>query len=126
MKKFFIIIIICPLISFGQLADTCFTSDEIIDISEALDSLYYMDSLNNKIITEQDNLISDLETIIRLDSIELIYTNIKLKLLNENIDLYIEREKHLRPKWYDHKAIWFSTGILTTLFTGKMIVKVIN
>ena len=85
-----------------------------------------MDSLNNKIITEQDNLISDLETIIRLDSIELIYTNIKLKLLNENIDLYIEREKHLRPKWYDHKAIWFSTGILTTLFTGKMIVKVIN
>tara|TARA_R110000796_G_scaffold99965_2_gene208425 strand:- start:481 stop:861 length:381 start_codon:yes stop_codon:yes gene_type:complete len=126
MKKFFIIIIICPLISFGQLADTCFTSDEIIDISETLDSLYYMDSLNNKIITEQDNLISDLETIIRLDSIELIYTNIKLKLLNENIDLYIEREKHLRPKWYDHKAIWFSTGILTTLFTGKMIVKVIN
>jgi len=126
MKKFFIIIIICPLISFGQLADTCFTSDEIIDISETVDSLYYMDSLNNKIITEQDNLISDLETIIRLDSIELIYTNIKLKLLNENIDLYIEREKHLRPKWYDHKAIWFSTGILTTLFTGKMIVKVIN
>jgi len=126
MKNIFIILIICPLISIGQLADTCFTSDEIIDISETLDSLYYTDSLNNKIITEQDNLISELETIIRFDSIELIYTNTKLELLKENIDLYIEREKHLRPKWYDHKAIWFSTGILTTLFTGKMIVEVIN
>mgnify|MGYP001491518065 FL=1 len=126
MKNIFIILFICPLIYFGQMADTCFTSKEIIDISETLDSLYYMDSINNEIISQQETLISDLETVIRLDSIELIYTNTKVKLLNENIDLYIQREKYLKPKWYDHKVIWFATGILTTLFTGKMIVEVVQ
>jgi len=126
MKKIFIILFIWPLIYFGQLADTCFTSEEIIDISETLDSLYYMDSINNEIISQQETLISDLETVIRLDSIELIYTNTKVKLLNENIDLYIQREKYLKPKWYDHKVIWFGTGILTALFTGKMIVEVVQ
>ena len=95
MKNIFIILFICPLIYFGQMADTCFTSKEIIDISETLDSLYYMDSINNEIISQQETLISDLETVIRLDSIELIYTNTKVKLLNENIDLYIQREKYL-------------------------------
>lgn len=126
MKNIFIILLICPLICFGQMVDTCFTSKEIIDISETLDSLYYMDSINNEIISQQETLISDLETVIRLDSIELIYTNTKVKLLNENINLYIEREKYLKPKWYDHKIIWFGTGILTTLFTGKMIVEVVQ
>ena len=126
MTYIFIILFICPLIYFGQMAATCFTSKEIIDISETLDSLYYMDSINNEIISQQETLISDLETVIRLDSIELIYTNTKVKLLNENIDLYIQREKYLKPKWYDHKVIWFGTGILTALFTGKMIVEVVQ
>ena len=126
MKKIFIIIYLCPLMIFGQIADTCFTSDEIIDISETLDSLYYLDSINNEIISQQEILVSELETVIKLDSIELLYTNKKIDLLNENINLYIEREKYLKPKWYDHKAIWFGTGILTAILTGKMIVEVVQ
>ena len=110
----------------AQLVDTCFTSNEIIDISETIDSLYYLDSINNKIISKQETIISDLETVIRLDSIELIYMNTKVNLLNENIDLYIKREEYLKPKWYNNKVIWFSAGIATTLFTGKMIVEVVQ
>ena len=123
MKKFFIILFIWPMFIFGQMPDTCFTSEEIIDISETLDSLYYLDSVNNEIISQQETLISELETIIQLDSIQLLYTNKKVELLNDNINLYIKREKHLRPKWYDNKIIWFGSGILTTLLTGKMIVE---
>jgi hypothetical protein len=108
---------------FSQMPDTCFTENEIIDISETLDSLYYTDSLNNEIISQQETLISELETIIKLDSIQLLYTDRKIELLNENINLYIEREKYLKPKWYDNKVIWFGGGILTTLLTGKMIVQ---
>ena len=126
MKKFFIIILLCPLFIKGQMPDTCFTSDEIIDISETLDSLYYTDSLNNEIISQQETLISELETIIKLDSIQLLYTDRKIELLNENINLYIEREKYLKPKWYDNKVIWFGGGILTTLLTGKMIVQAVQ
>ena len=106
--------------------DTCFTENEIIEISETLDSLYYLDSINNKIISQQDALISELETITKLDSIQLLYTNKKIELLNNNIELYIQREKYLKPKWYDHKVIWFGSGILTAVLTGKMIVEVVQ
>ena len=126
MKKYFIIILLWPSFLFGQMPDTCFTEDEIIDISETLDSLYYLDSINNEIISQQETLISELETIVKLDSIELLYTDKKIHLLKENINLYIEREKYLKPKWYDHKAIWFGTGILTAILTGKMIVEVVQ
>ena len=126
MKKFFIILYLWPFMLFSQMPDTCFTSDEIIDISETLDSLYYLDSINNEIISQQEQLVSELETIIKLDSIQLLYTDRKIELLNENINLYIEREKYLKPKWYNHKIIWFSAGIATTLLTGKMIVEVVQ
>jgi hypothetical protein len=126
MKKYFIIILLWPLFLFGQMPDTCFTENEIIEISETLDSLYYLDSINTKIISQQDALISELETIGKLDSIELLYTNKKIELLNNNIELYIQREKYLKPKWYDHKVIWFGSGILTAVLTGKMIVEVVQ
>ena len=126
MKKYFIIILLWPLFLFGQMPDTCFTENEIIEISETLDSLYYLDSINNEIISKQDGLISELETITKLDSIQLLYTNKKIELLNNNIELYIQREKYLKPKWYDHKVIWFGSGILTAVLTGKMIVEVVQ
>jgi len=126
MKKYFIIILLWPLFLFGQMPDTCFTENEIIEISETLDSLYYLDSINNEIISQQETLISELETIANLDSIELLYTNKKIELLNNNIELYIQREKYLKQKWYDHKVIWFSSGILTAVLTGKMIVEVVQ
>ena len=126
MKKFFIILFIWPIVFFGQLADTCFTSEEILDISETLDSLYYLDSINNEIISQQETVIYDLETVIKLDSIEMLYTNKKIELLDNNIQLYIQREKYLKPKWYDHKIIWFASGIVTAVMTGKMIVEVVQ
>jgi len=126
MKHIFIIILLWPLISFGQMSDTCFTENEIIEISETLDSLYYLDSINTEIISQQETIIFELENIIKLDSVEIMYINYKSNLLNDNIKLYIDREKYLKPKWYDNKVIWFGSGILTTLLTGKLIVAVVK
>lgn len=126
MKYFFIIICLYPVLMFTQVADTCFTSNQIIRISNTLDSLYYLDSINNEIILDQEVLISDLEQIIELDSLENLYLEQKNNFLKDNINLYIEREKLLKPKWYDNKIIWFSSGILTTLLTGKLIVEVVQ
>ena len=126
MKKIFIILYLLPTLLFSQVVDTCFTSTEIVQISETIDSLYYLDSVNNKIILEQEVLIGDLEKVIKLDSLENLYLSHKNEFLNDNINLYIEREKLLRPKWYDSKIIWFSAGIFTTLLTGKLIVEVVQ
>ena len=126
MKKYFIIILLWPMFLQGQESDEYFTEDEIIAISETLDSLYYLDSINNEIISQQEKLISELETIAKLDSIELMYINKKNELLNNNIELYIQREKYLKPKWYDNKVIWFASGIITAVATGKMAVEVLK
>jgi hypothetical protein len=126
MKKL-LILLVFPFFSYTQTqVDTCFTPEEIQDISFVLDSLYELDSLNKIIIARQEKLVSDLKTVMTLDSLELAYRVKQIDLLNENIDLYIERERHLKPKWWEHKAIWFTAGILTTVFSAKLVDEVVK
>jgi len=124
--KIYILILLFPLFGYSQIPDTCFTPQEIHDISETLDSLFYISDINDKIIEEQDSLILYLERIILLDSVELQLQNIQIDLLNDNIDLYIQREKIISSKWYEHPAIWFIGGISTTILTGRLVVLLIN
>jgi len=130
----YLISLIALLISINvssQNSDTCFTEQEVLDISFTLDSLYYLDSVNTKIITEQKSIIKDQENLIQLDSLENDFKQKKITLLQDNITLYQQREiwfdlqlKKLQPKWYDHKALWFAGGIITTLLTGQLIVTI--
>ena len=117
-------IIICNS-SFAQV-DTCFTQKQIHDISETLDSLYYTDSINNQLILQQSSLIQDLDHLIKLDSLQLEYKQQQITLLKNNINLYVERQKRLQPKWYDSKLLWFSGGILTTTVTSIFIIQAIK
>jgi hypothetical protein len=89
-------IIICNF-SFAQV-DTCFTEKQIHQISETLDSLHYIDSVNNQLILQQSSLIEDLEHITKLDSLQLEYKQQQINLLKNNIDLYVERQKRLTTK----------------------------
>jgi hypothetical protein len=59
MKKF-IIILLFPIIGFSQKTtnpDTCFTQQELADISFVLDSLWAADDINNKLIESYDTVI---------------------------------------------------------------------
>ena len=128
----FLIFLLISINVSSQNSDTCFTEQEVLDISFTLDSLYYLDSVNVKIIEEQKSIIKDQEKLVQLDSLENEFKQKKIILLQDNITLYQQREqyfdlqlKKLQPKWYDHKAIWFAGGIITTLLTGQMIVTII-
>tara|TARA_R110001583_G_scaffold90220_6_gene232036 strand:- start:215 stop:595 length:381 start_codon:yes stop_codon:yes gene_type:complete len=117
-------IIICN-ISFAQV-DTCFTEKQIHQISETLDSLHYIDSVNNQIILQQSSLIEELEYVTKLDSLQLEYKQQQITLLKSNIDLYVDRQKKLQPKWHDNKLLWFSSGILTSAVTSIFIIRAIK
>lgn len=123
--KQLLVILLFPLISYSQV-DTCFTEEEIHSISETLDSLYYQDSLNLSIIEQQKSIITDLEYIIHLDSLQAEYREQQIVLLKDNINLYVEREKYLKPKWYKHPAVWFFSGIGTAVLTSKLIIEVVK
>ena len=77
-------------------------------------------------VKQQSLLIEDLEHIIKLDSLQSQYKHQQISLLKNNIDLYVERQKRLQPKWYDNKLLWFSTGILTSAVTSIFIIQAVK
>jgi hypothetical protein len=128
MKKF-IIILLFPIIGFSQKTtkpDTCFTQLELADISFVLDSLWAADDINNKLIESYDTVLNTQNTLIKLDSIQLQYKDTQIKLLQDNINLYVAREKLLQPKWYDKKGLWYGAGFLSALGTGILINQLIK
>ena len=133
MKTLLTILVLIPLMALSQKVskpkskpDTCFTQQEILDISFTLDSLYKVVDLQNQAIKHQDFLIVDLKQIIKLDSLHVNYQQVQIDALRKNIDIYIEREKLNQPKWYDNKIFYFTGGILTTMLTSKLIIDVIK
>jgi hypothetical protein len=112
--------------TYSQVPDTCFTAQEIQDISQTLDSLYYIDSINNAIIKTQTVLIAQLEQVILISDLQLQYKSTQISLLQDNINLYIEREKLSKPKWYSHPAVWFGVGVVTTIGIAAAIIGVAN
>jgi len=128
MKKF-IIILLFPIIGFSQKTttpDTCFTQQELADISFVLDSLWAVDDVNNKLIWTYDTLLITQNTLIKLDSIQLQYKDTQIKLLQDNVDLYVAREKLLQPKWYDKKGLWYGAGFLSALGAGILVNQLIK
>lgn len=126
MKLLLFILLISPVFAIAQVPDTCFTQQEIEDISYTLDSLYIADSINNNLIHRQEVLINYQTRLIKLDSVQLEYKSKQIELLNENINIYVEREKSFRPKWYDNKSIYFTGGIITAILTGKLITEIVK
>jgi hypothetical protein len=125
--KQLILILLFPIVGFGQtVVDTCFTTQQLHDISETIDDLYFKDSVNTELINQQTAVIDKQDELIKLDSMQLVYKQQQIDLLKSNIDLYVDQQKKLQPKWYNNKAIWFGAGILTTVLTGKLIVEVIQ
>ena len=121
MKRL-LLILLFPISCFAQeVEDTCFTEQEILDISFTLDSLYKVIDIGDNIILEQEFLIEKQSKLIELDSVQLSYKTQQIELLQKNVNLYVEREKRLQPKWYDNKTIWIGAGILTSLLLFQIV-----
>lgn len=126
MKR--LLVILCfPFFSYTQtIPDTCFTEQELQDISNTIDSLCAVDETNAKIIASQQRIIKKQQSLIYLDSIQIEMQKQQVALLQKNIDLYVQREKRLQPKWYDSKNLWFGLGIFTTLGSGILINEILK
>ena len=121
MKRL-LLILLFPISCFAQeVEDTCFTEQQILDISFTLDSLQKVIDIGDDIILEQEFLIEKQSKLIELDSVQLSYKTQQIELLQKNVNLYVEREKRLQPKWYDNKTIWFGAGILTSLLLFQIV-----
>jgi len=126
MKKL-LVALLFPASCFTQtIPDTCFTEQQVIEISMTLDSLWEADSINNVLIKQQENVIKSCRTLIALDSVQIAYQKQQIELLNDNVDLYIKRQRQLQPKWYDSKGLWFGSGLVTAILTAFSISSLVN
>ena len=126
MKKL-LVSLLFPASCFTQtIPDTCFTEQQVIEISMTLDSLWELDSINNVLIEQQENIIKSCRTLIALDSVQIAYQKQQIELLNDNVDLYIKRQRQLQPKWYDSKGLWFGSGLVTAILTAFSISSLVN
>jgi hypothetical protein len=127
MKKFLIILcLLVPAISFSQKAkakvvpDTCFTQQEIKDISFTIDSLWAVCDINDELIPEYKSLIEKQKEMIKLDSTQIEYQKQQTILLQENINLYVEKER-ITNKWYNNKYLWLGMGFVGGVFVDRLL-----
>jgi len=125
--KQLLVILLFPIFAFTQTkSDTCFTQQEIVDISYTLDSLFALDSINTALINKYVTISKQQYELIKLDSLQIRYKDQQIVLLQENVELYIRRERYLKPKWYEAKGLWFGMGIFTTLGSGILINQILK
>ena len=114
MKK--LILILCMMFSLNSFSqDTLqIPQVEIDEIIAAIDTLVYQDSINNILIKQQAYQIKNFETLMRQDSMLLMFRKQEVELLERRIVLYNLQLKQV-DKWYNKRQFGFIVGIISTV-----------
>jgi hypothetical protein len=110
--------ILTPILN-AQDIDTCFTQEEIINISTHITELQLKDSLSTAIIVEQEYQLQQMNSVFVIDSIIIENYKIREKFYLENELKYKELIIELEPKWYEDPKLWFSAGLIIGFFIGQ-------
>jgi len=105
LKKLISILLIFSII-FPQVTYE-FTEEEVQTLYQSIQELEQADSLNTLIIGNLESQIDDYIQIIQNDSLVFNQYEHQLQLKDEIIE-------EVKPKWWEHKYIWFGLGILFT------------
>ena len=100
--------------------EECFTETEIQEIELHISTLEQSDSLNVIEINELKEMIKLYEEKDKNNEIWLDLQFRKTKLLNEQISLYDDLVKEVKPKWYENKWLWFGLGVVCTAGSIKL------
>ena len=105
----------------AQAQNHIFTDKEV----EKMDSLFQVyeqtDSLQKIEIKLLNKQLLNYKTLHNQDSLQIMYMNQNVALLNERIDLYIDLTKELEPKWYKKPTFQFILGA-ATIVTSSWVV----
>ena len=106
--------------------EECFTETEIQEIELHISTLEQSDSLN---VIEIDKLKEIVKLYEEKDNNNKLWLDLqfrKSKLLDEQIKLYDDLVKEVKPKWYENKWLWFTIGVVTTAGTLKLASDIVD
>ena len=128
MTKFLSLLLIFSFL-FSQTIveeEECFTGSEIQEIELHISTLEQSDSLN---VIEIDKLKEMIKLYEEKDKNNKIWLDLqfrKTKLLNEQISLYDDLVKEVKPKWYENKWLWFGLGVVCTAGSVKLAGEIVD
>ena len=88
---------------------------ELEEFFLALDTLHTQDSVKTVLIQELEFEIKLHEQLAKQDSLIILYKDQEIRLLNEEIDLYVYRLDKV-DKWYNRPWVGVTGGFLGTMF----------
>jgi hypothetical protein len=119
MKNILILFMLCSFTTFAQKKqniDTCFTKEQILDISFTLDSLEQINDHKDHIISKHILLDSLKEKRYLLLDDQYKYCISQRDTLQTTLTDYIQNHQPAEPKWYDNNLLYFIGGVLLTAF----------
>jgi len=123
VSKFIIILILLLNINLysnnNALSDTtCFTQEEVINLSLKFQELEYKVSTYEKLIGQYQIQIMNYETLRMLDSINLDKSEFQIQILEDNNELLKQQIEETRPEWYESPYFGFGIGaLIVTIIT---------
>jgi hypothetical protein len=133
MKKLYILItfLLTVFVSYGQQADTVFTSDQLVRIYEYIDSLETeveilsrKNELNLRLAEQYKYNNSQLNDLVDYNERYIAVRNAQYSLLEKNIESYQEYIKTTKRPFWDKPIVWFVVGAGTIYFSSTIVANV--
>ena len=118
MFKSIILLLIFSTFTIGQQS---FSNEEILELANKIKVLQQSDSLKTVQIDKLEELVGKFEYQARTDSLLLAYKNEQIELLNERDKYYQEQINLVKPRWYQHRYLWFFYGAGTIIASSWVV-----
>ena len=112
------------LLSNLLFAQVTLTQEQVINISNKIDSLQTLDSLNNSIILDYKDMVKDYDSKISADSLMIVELESQIKTHEETVGLFEKKVKIVKVRWYENKYLWMIAGAVPSYYIGKIVEKV--
>jgi len=112
--KYFLITFFVLSVASGQ----SYTQDEVLEMIKERDLQWQgkVDNANNliasqkEVIDDSDNIIKELESQVKTDSLLLLKKSEQIELLKERDEANEKMIKLVKPKLWENKYLWFGIG----------------
>ena len=112
------------LLSNLLFAQVTLTQEQVINISNKIDSLQTLDSLNKSIILDYKDMVKDYDSKISIDSLTIVALESQIKTHEETVGLLEKKVKLVKTRWYENKYLWMIAGAVPSYYIGKIVEKV--
>ena len=116
-----ILLLMVSLGSFSQTDSTTFSDEQVLNISNTIKNQRDSIDLQIDIIQELQLQNQELNKNAQRDSLLYDLSQQEMGLKQKEVDLYIRLYKETKPKWYNHKIIWFGLGAGTVLGSSWVV-----